>query len=67
LGRWILERSEAEAARAGFTALELMATLPGQRLYTRCSIRGLAGCSSVPADAKSIHLKGAGEVDGISR
>ena len=36
LGRWILDHSEAEAARAGFTALELMATLPGQRLYEQC-------------------------------
>ena len=36
LGRWILEHSEAEAARAGFTALELMATLPGKRLYEQC-------------------------------
>jgi GNAT superfamily N-acetyltransferase len=36
LGRRILERTEAEAARAGFTRLELMATLPGMRLYERC-------------------------------
>ncbi|MBS0375370.1 MAG: GNAT family N-acetyltransferase [Proteobacteria bacterium] len=33
LGRMLLERSEADARRAGFRALELMATLPGQRLY----------------------------------
>ncbi len=33
LGRMLLERSEADAARAGFRSLELMATLPGQRLY----------------------------------
>ena len=36
LGRLILEHSEAEATRAGFTEFELMATLPGQRLYERC-------------------------------
>jgi GNAT superfamily N-acetyltransferase len=36
LGRLILERSEAEAARAGFSRLELMATLPGVRLYEKC-------------------------------
>ena len=36
LGRWILERSETEARRAGFAACELMATLPGVRLYERC-------------------------------
>ena len=39
LGRQILERSEAEAARAGFTTLELMATLPGVRLYAACGYR----------------------------
>jgi GNAT superfamily N-acetyltransferase len=33
IGRAILARCEAEAARAGFHALELMATLPGVRLY----------------------------------
>src|SRR5580698_7564087 len=43
LGRMILERSEAEAARAGFSRLELMATLPGVRLYEKCGY--LAGAS----------------------
>jgi GNAT superfamily N-acetyltransferase len=36
LGRLLLERSEAEATRAGFTQFELMATLPGKRLYEMC-------------------------------
>ena len=36
LGRMILERSEGEAARSGFSAFELMATLPGMRLYEKC-------------------------------
>ena len=36
LGRLILEHSEAEATRAGFAKFELMATLPGKRLYERC-------------------------------
>jgi GNAT superfamily N-acetyltransferase len=36
LGRRILERSEAEAGRAGFSVFELMATLPGVRLYEKC-------------------------------
>jgi GNAT superfamily N-acetyltransferase len=35
IGRAILENSEADAIRAGFSALELMATLPGRRLYER--------------------------------
>ena len=34
LGRQILEAAEADALRAGFTRLELMATLPGVPLYT---------------------------------
>jgi len=45
IGRMILERSEAEAARAGFRQLELMATLPGVRLYEKCGY--LAGASIV--------------------
>jgi len=45
LGRRILERSEAEAARAGFSRLELMATLPGVRLYEKCGY--LAGATLV--------------------
>jgi len=35
LGRALLERCEQEAARAGFGRCEMMATLPGQRLYAR--------------------------------
>lgn len=35
LGRWLLERCEQEATQAGFSRCELMATLPGQRLYSR--------------------------------
>lgn len=36
LGRRILEAAEADAARAGFRTLELMATLPGVPLYRVC-------------------------------
>jgi GNAT superfamily N-acetyltransferase len=36
IGRALLERSEAEATKAGFTVFELMATLPGVRLYEKC-------------------------------
>lgn len=35
IGRALLERSETEAANAGFTVFELMATLPGVRLYEK--------------------------------
>lgn len=36
LGREILERSESEARKAGFSVFELMATLPGLRFYEKC-------------------------------
>lgn len=36
IGRAILARSEADAMRAGFSAFEMMATLPGMRLYETC-------------------------------
>ena len=39
LGRALLERSEAEAVRAGFSALELMATLSGVAFYETCGYR----------------------------
>ena len=36
LGRATLELCEAEARARGFTSAELMATLPGERLYRTC-------------------------------
>ena len=36
IGRALLERCEAEASEAGFRSTELMATLPGRRLYEAC-------------------------------
>jgi GNAT superfamily N-acetyltransferase len=40
LGRMLLERCEREARAAGFRAAELVATLPGQRLYRACGYVG---------------------------
>ena len=40
IGRAILERCEAEARAHGFTRFELMATLPGVRLYRECGYVG---------------------------
>src|SRR5262249_52760208 len=42
IGRALLERCEAEAAARGFRAAELMATLPGERLYAACGYARLA-------------------------
>ena len=36
LGRTTLELCEEEARKSGFTSAELMATLPGERLYRSC-------------------------------
>ena len=36
IGRALLKRCEHEAARTGFARFELMATLPGLRLYAQC-------------------------------
>jgi GNAT superfamily N-acetyltransferase len=40
LGSAILERCEAEAMKCGFRRFEMMATLPGARLYTRYGYSG---------------------------
>lgn len=39
IGRAVLERCEAEARACGFRSIELMATLPGRRLYEACGYR----------------------------
>lgn len=33
IGRWLVETCEAEAAKAGFVRMQLVATLPGEPLY----------------------------------
>jgi GNAT superfamily N-acetyltransferase len=43
VGRALLARCETEARAQGFTRAELMATLPGMRLYTSCGY--VAGAS----------------------
>jgi GNAT superfamily N-acetyltransferase len=40
IGRTILEHCEAQGALHGFTRFELMATLPGVRLYRECGYVG---------------------------
>ena len=41
LGRATLELCETEARKRGFTSAELMATLPGERLYRTCGYESL--------------------------
>jgi GNAT superfamily N-acetyltransferase len=39
IGRALIERCESEARDSGFHSMELMATLPGRRLYETCGYR----------------------------
>ncbi len=55
LGRRILERCEAEAVRCGFSSAELMATLPGVKLYQACGY--------VPGAAQSFPLPNGMSID----
>lgn len=56
LGRMLLDHCEAEARARGFRSLELMATLPGQRLYQACGF--VAGEEIVHdlGDGRSLRL-----------
>jgi GNAT superfamily N-acetyltransferase len=56
LGRAILERSEAEARSAGFSSMELMATLPGVRLYEKCGYQAREPVTYPLPDGLSIRF-----------
>jgi GNAT superfamily N-acetyltransferase len=47
IGRDLLRLCETEAQQHGFTAAELLATLPGQRLYSACGYTS-TGTSEIP-------------------
>ena len=56
IGRALLERCEAEARAHGFDAAELMATLPGQRLYRAFGYVGEERVEYPLRDGISIHF-----------
>jgi GNAT superfamily N-acetyltransferase len=56
LGRALLERCESAARAAGFTRLELMATLPGVRLYAECGYRAEAAIEHLLSDGLTIRF-----------
>jgi GNAT superfamily N-acetyltransferase len=56
LGRSILERSENDARAQGFVAFELMATLPGVRLYEKFGYRAGEGVNHPLPDGRSIRF-----------
>ena len=61
LGRSILERSEREARAEGFVAFELMATLPGVRLYEKFGYRaGEAVNHPLPGPGQGVASGSAG-------
>jgi GNAT superfamily N-acetyltransferase len=56
LGRAILEHSERQARAAGFTTFELMATLPGVRLYQEFGYQPAAAIDHPLGDGLSIRF-----------
>ena len=56
LGRRLLEHCEAEARREGFTAAELVATLPGVQLYAACGYREVERKEYLLRDGISIEF-----------
>jgi len=56
VGRLLLARCEAEAYAAGFRSVELMATLPGRRLYAVCGYQGDARVSHTAANGVSLDF-----------
>ncbi len=56
LGRRLLEHCAEAAAREGFTALELMATLPGVPLYTAMGFTALEPSAPVQPDGVALRM-----------
>ncbi len=56
LGRALLERSETEARQAGFSVFELMATLPGVRLYEKFGYQAGEGVTHPLPDGLTIRF-----------
>ena len=56
LGRRLMDHCEAEAARAGFTVMELAATMPGVPLYRACGFEVVENFSLALPDGVSVPL-----------
>jgi len=56
LGRALLEHCAAEAGREGFSALELMATLPGEPLYLALGFVPLERTAPVQPDGVALRM-----------
>lgn len=56
VGRRVLELCEGAAAEHGFTRVELMATLAGERLYSVCGYEPIEHTQSPPIDGVRVPL-----------
>ena len=56
LGRQLFDRCAAEAARAGFRSLELMATLPGEPLYRALGFEALDRSAPTLPDGETLPV-----------
>jgi GNAT superfamily N-acetyltransferase len=56
VGRLILELCEAAAAAAGFSRVELMATLSGEPLYRACGYQEIERTAAPPVDGVTVPL-----------
>jgi GNAT superfamily N-acetyltransferase len=56
IGRMILSLSEASAAQAGFSRVELVATLAGERLYSACGYEILERLAEITTSGMSIPI-----------
>jgi len=56
VGRLILGLCEAAAAEAGFSRVQLMATLSGEPLYRACGYREIERTAAAPVDGVAVPL-----------
>lgn len=56
IGRMLLQHCENEARVAGFSGAELVATLPGEKLYAACGYRRIANLEHVLRDGLTISF-----------
>ncbi len=67
VGRMILSLCEAAAAEAGFSRVELVATLAGERLYSGCGYETLERLVEITASGMSIPIVRMAKTIGVAR
>lgn len=61
LGRMLLDHCTVQARQAGFKALELVSTMPGEPLYTRCGFTPLERIEMQLSDNVTVALRRMGK------